>query len=59
MTSSNKPSVISIRTAIKEIMQEIDDREWKGDFTRSAQLNRELYHLKDLELKGELWYPLF
>ena len=59
MTSSNKPSVIPLRTAIKEILQDIDNREWRGDFSRSDYLRRELVHLRELEARGDVWYPLF
>lgn len=45
--------------AIKEVIQELDDREWRGDFSRSAMLFEQLQHLQNLEAKGDVWYPLF
>lgn len=59
MTSSSKTSVIPLSSAIKEVLKEIDSREWEGDFSRSDYLQRELQHLRELEASGDVWYPLF
>lgn len=51
--------IVPLSKVIKQTMQELDEREWSGDFSKSKQLNLFLCDLKDLEAKGDIWYPLF
>lgn len=43
-----------------QLMREIDDADWLGEYDTADQLRKEAEHVKREHIdKGDVWYPLF
>ena len=49
--------VVSLESQINKTQRELDDAEWEGE--PSDHIRKHLDSLIQLQLKGDVWFPLF
>jgi Zn-finger nucleic acid-binding protein len=51
--------VVPIERVINETRRRKDDYEWEGDYEKAKKEMDYIKELKELQEKGEVWYPNF
>lgn len=59
MVDEDTRKVIPLAEEIMKTMRKIDELEWKGDYKMADFAKYHLEQLKQMEVEGEVWYPLF